>query len=82
MYEKKNVEDKKNIKNLGNQIEKEKKEMPKNNNKYILLLNKYEILYIEINDLKEKIELMKRNNDDEKTKKKMIKMGQLKRKKN
>jgi len=56
--------------------------MPKNNSKYILLLNNNEKLYIEINDLKEKIELMKPNNDDEKTKKKMIKMSQLKRKKN
>ena len=63
---KENLEVKKNIKNLGNQIKKEKKEMTKNNNKNTLLLNNNETLYFEINDLKEKIELMKPNNDDNK----------------
>ena len=64
--EKEDVEDEKNIKNLENQIEKEKNEMTENNNKYILLLNKNETLNNEINDLKDKIELSKPNNDENK----------------
>ena len=65
--EKEDVEDEKNIKNLENQIEKEKNEMTENNNKYILLLNNNETLNSEINDLKDKIELMKPSKDENKT---------------
>lgn len=64
--EKEDVEDEQKIKNLENQIEKEKNEMTENNNKYILLLNKNETLFNELNDLQDKIELMKPSNDENK----------------
>lgn len=41
--------------------------MTENNNKYILLLNNNETLNSEINDLKDKIELMKPSKDENKT---------------
>jgi len=64
--EKENFDEEK-IKNLEEQIEQEKNEMTENNNKYILLLNKNETLSGEIDELKDKIELMKPGSDENKS---------------
>ena len=56
-------EEEKNIKELENNIENEKKEILENNNKYILILKDNDILNKDIEELEKKQKLNKLNND-------------------